>query len=453
MKNFSTIIDSYKDDMIKMLCELVSFPSVKADPAGTMPFGKAIDDCLRYTLGRAEEFGLKAEYIDGYAGHADIGSGEKTMGILVHLDVVPAGGGWDTDPFTATIKDGTIFGRGANDNKVASVATLFAIKACREMGVDFKKKVRVIFGCDEESGWADIDYYKTKHKMPDFGYSPDGAFPVVNAEKGVVHLELMIPLGGDDKKILSLTGGERANVVLEKTEALVDGSIAPSTESNIIAEKKGGATLITATGLAAHGSRPELGVNAGVMLMKVLRDSGLSGNVINLVCDCIGGKTDGAGFGVNFKDEPSGELTLNLGILEKQGDSVRAVLDIRCPVTYDCIDVSRIITDKAAKYGATVRKIHEHRPIYLPEDHPLIKTLLEQYTKVTGLPGYVISMGGGTYARTMDNAVAFGCDFPDADDDHGIHKQNEYVSINDMMRACKVFANVIAAVQDIDIPT
>ncbi len=455
MKDFSSLIDSYRDDMIEMLCDLVRFPSVEGAPLEGMPFGKAIDDCLRYALKRAGQIGLKTEYVDGYAGHADIGKGEKTMGILVHLDVVPPGDGWDSDPFGPVVKDGKIFGRGSNDNKVAAVSTLFAIKACLDAGVEFKKKVRVIFGCDEESGWTDIDYYKTKFKMPDFGYSPDASFPVINAEKGVVHLELLIPMDGDDKKIIALTGGERANVVLERSRALINGvqNIDISGFDATIEEKNGN-TLIVSNGLAAHGSTPELGINAGAKLMELLRKNGFKGNAIDLICDCVGESTDGEAFGVKMSDEPSGSLTLNLGILEKveSSEKIRAVLDIRHPVTRTGQEIISAITEKAARYGASVTPGHGHLPLYLPKDHFLIKLLMEQYEKATGLPGYAMSTGGGTYARTMENCVAFGGNFPDRPDDYGIHKQNEYVLIEDMLRACKVYAHVIAAVQDVEIP-
>ena len=449
---FSSIIDSYKDDMISMLCDLVSFPSVQAAPEDGMPFGKAVDDCLRYALDQAAKIGMNTEYVDGYAGHADIGSGEKTMGILVHLDVVPAGEGWDTDPFTPVIKDGKIFGRGANDNKVASVASLFAIKACLEAGVDFKKKLRVIFGCNEESGWEDIAYYKTKFEMPDFGISPDASFPVINAEKGILHFEITIPMTDDDKKILELSGGERGNVVLAQTKTLLEGSPALDISGfDAQASIENGNTLLTVSGQAAHGSRPDLGINAGAKLVQLLRKNGFSGNAIDFLCDCIGEKTDGSGFDVQFSDEVSGALTLSLGILEKAGDSIRAVIDVRHPVTCTHEDVIEIIDEKCELYGAKLKVIHEHPSLYMQADHPLIKTLLEQYTKTTGQPGYTVSIGGGTYARAMNNAVAFGCNFSDLGDDHGVHMQNEHTKIDDMVKACKVFANVIAAVQDADI--
>ncbi|MGI5899389.1 MAG: Sapep family Mn(2+)-dependent dipeptidase [Christensenellales bacterium] len=463
MKNisiFSDIIGSYKNDMIEMLCDLIRFPSVEAPPLDGMPFGKAIDDCLRYALKRAAQIGLKTEYVDGYAGHADIGGGkndEKTMGILVHLDVVPPGDGWDSDPFEPVVKDGRIYGRGSNDNKVAAVSTLFAIKACLDAGVEFKKKVRVIFGCDEESGWADIDYYKTKFNMPDFGYSPDASFPVINAEKGVVHLELLIPMKGDDEKIIGLTGGERANVVLERSKALISGLHKIDLSGfNATIEEKNGDTLVVSNGLAAHGSTPELGINAGAKLMLLLRKNGFKGNAIDLICDCVGESVDGEAFGVKMSDEASGSLTLNLGILELTGDGderkIRAVLDIRHPVTRTSQEVISAISEKAARYGASVKPGHGHLPLYLPKDHFLVKLLIEQYEKATGLPGYAMSTGGGTYARTMNNAVAFGGNFPDRPDDYGIHKQNEYVLIEDMLRACNVYANVIAAIQDVKIP-
>ncbi len=440
--------------MAAMLCELVRFPSVEGPPEmdGAMPFGKAIDDCLRYTLEKSKEFGLTPEYVDGYAGHADIGEGDKTIGILVHLDVVPAGDGWAGDPFEPVIKDGRLYGRGANDNKAAVVTTLFALKALQELGTEFTKRVRVIFGCDEESGWADIAYYKTKHRMPDFGYSPDAGFPVINAEKGILHLELMIPGGGDDDKLLALSGGERANVVLAGVEAGLPLDVPLDlTGFDISRREEGDRQILISKGKAAHGAKPELGINAGVRLMQMLRKSGLSGNAIDLICECIGDNTDGAGFGVDFADEESGKLSLNLGILERKGGAIRAVLDIRYPVTVSRETVLSAIEEKAAKYSATVKPLSQQRALYLPKEHFLVKTLLSEYEKATGLPGYTIAIGGGTYARALDNAVAFGGDFPDSDDTDTAHQPNEFVTIDNLVRACKVYAGAIAALLRLEV--
>lgn len=446
-------VEKYRSEMTDELCKLIRFPSVKAPASGGAPFGKPVDDCLRYALSLAERLGFDTEYVDGYAGQADFGSGERTMGILVHLDVVPEGKGWSVPPYAGILQDGRIYGRGATDNKGALVASLYAIRACADLGLNFKKRVRVIMGCDEESGWDDIKYYKTKHRMPDFGFSPDANFPVINAEKGIFHLELAIPATGDDALIEALSGGERPNVVCPECDAVLRGQRPLKLDGfDITAEYRDGKTYLHSAGLAAHGSTPEQGVNAATRLMQCLRANGMGGSMIDLVCDCIGDKLDGSGFDVGFSDEPSGALSLNLGVLEKTDSGFRAVIDIRYPVTCSREEVEAPLAAKAAGYGAELSVMDWKRPLYVPQDHPLVKTLLAAYTEATGEPGYTLSMGGGTYARALDNAVAFGGSFPgQSEEKHGVHKQDEYADVDELVSAAKVYATVVARIQDVDI--
>ena len=160
MDTIDTLIESYRDDMVAALQELVRIPSVRGEPQPGAPFGPGPAACLHKALEMAEDFGLKTTNVDNYAGHAELGQGEQTMGVLVHLDVVPVGENWTMPPFEAIVKDGRIWGRGACDNKAACVETFFALKALLAVGTQWKKKVRIIFGCDEESRWEDMKYYK-----------------------------------------------------------------------------------------------------------------------------------------------------------------------------------------------------------------------------------------------------------------------------------------------------
>ncbi len=453
MRNIDAIVESYQDEMVELLCKLVKIPSVKADPLPGMPFGKDVADCLAETLKAYEQNGFAVTNCDNYAGHADIGAGEKTMGVLCHLDVVPVGEGWNFPPFEGAVRDGKIYGRGASDNKVASVATLYAIKACLDAGVQLTKKIRVIFGCDEESGWDDIKYYKTKYAMPDFGYVPDASFPLINAEKGIFHFEVAIPETGDDVKVLSFEGGERPNVVCDKATALIAGHPALDLAGlPVVAEIEGENTRLTATGLAAHGSTPQIGINAATRLMQALAKNGWKGAGIDLITTAIADSFDGSAFNAGFKDDASGSLSLNLGAVKKENGVLTCVIDIRYPVTLAYDTLLSALTARAAEFGASISVMDHKNPLYMPEDHPLIKTLLEVYHDVTGFDAYTMQMGGGTYARAMQNAVAFGPTFPDQEGiDHGVHKQNEFVGIDELMRATKLYAHVIAEIQNREI--
>ncbi len=110
----------------------------------------------------AESYGLKAKNVDYYAAHAEIGEGEGNAVVMAHLDVVPAGEGWSTDPFTMVIKDGKAYGRGVTDNKGAAIVALHCLRALKDAGVKGNRKLRVIFGSGEEVGMADMGHYFSK---------------------------------------------------------------------------------------------------------------------------------------------------------------------------------------------------------------------------------------------------------------------------------------------------
>ena len=180
------------------------------------PFGDKVDEALKSTLALAEKLGFQVKNVDGYAGHAEFGEGDETMGILGHLDVVPEGSGWTYPPYEARVVDGKLYGRGASDNKGPLIGALYAMKAVMESGRKMKRKVRIIFGTDEESGWEDMEYYFKKEPMPDFGVSPDADYPIINVEKGIATFKLKKKFASDDcsaVKIKSISSGHRPNMV------------------------------------------------------------------------------------------------------------------------------------------------------------------------------------------------------------------------------------------------
>ena len=137
---------------------------------------------------------IKPRNIDNYAGDFEFGQGDEVLGIFAHLDVVPAGSGWDTDPYEPVIKDGKLYARGSSDDKGPTMACYYALKIIKELELPVSKRVRFIVGTDEESGWGDMDYYFAHNglKDPDFGFSPDAEFPIINGEKGNITTYLSI---------------------------------------------------------------------------------------------------------------------------------------------------------------------------------------------------------------------------------------------------------------------
>jgi succinyl-diaminopimelate desuccinylase len=186
-------VDALKNDLIKSIYAITAVPSVKSSATRLYPFGENIAAALDKALAIAASLGFKTYnggYYYGFAEAAAENNEERDyIGIFGHLDVVAAGKGWQTDPFSPVMKNNTIYARGVLDNKAPLFAALYALKALVNAGVTFKKPVRIVFGCDEESGFADMEYYLKHEEPPLCGFTPDCKYPVVYAERGRLKLQ------------------------------------------------------------------------------------------------------------------------------------------------------------------------------------------------------------------------------------------------------------------------
>ena len=451
----------HKDDLIADLQALVAIPSKKEEGAPGYPFGKPCADALKYVLDLCEELGFKTKNLDNYCGWAQIGEGEKLIGILCHLDVVPAGDGWDTPPFEAVIKDDELFGRGAIDDKGPAISAIYALYAVKNELKSIPCRVRLIFGCDEESGWACMDRYAKSEEIPSMAFTPDAEYPVIITEKGIAQFEITGSLAEGNYQ-LYIQGGLRANMVPDKAKATIIGDIDALEKQiadykktdNISLYKKDENTLvIESLGVGAHGSTPEKGKNAFFELFKFIDTLNLKGsqgkfvkNMLNIFVD----KTNGTGANLCLNDEVSGALSLNLGMCfigkndiydNMLDDSLKIVIDIRYPVSYSINDISsRLQSALPDSWECDV--LHHQAPHHVDKDSKLVKTLMEVYKKYTNRDDEPLAIGGGTYARTLPHkAVAFGVQFPDKPDK--AHQPNESVSLTDLKTSTKMFACAI----------
>ncbi len=457
------IVASYKDELIANIQKWVSVPSVKAEPSGeNAPFGAATRRMLDMALEDAKSFGFEVRDIDGYAGDVSFGSGPETMGMLAHLDVVPAGDGWTHAPWGGEVDNGRIYGRGTTDDKGPALCALYAMRAVKEAGIPMKDGVRLILGCDEETGMSDLRHYAEKMEMPDYGFSPDAEFPVINIEKGGMNVLISKVTGGEDHAsipVYSLYAGERPNVVPAEAKAVIGlGAMRLQDLADRLAdieaahegfrltcdEIPGNRAEIVAIGVNAHGAMPHLGVNAAGMLLIALKELGAGGGsreAIAMLADVIGMETTGEKLGIACADELSGALTCNLGILRYDGNEISVHLDCRYPICGDEVAMLGSAVKAVAPAGLSVRLIGSHEPLYVPADHKIVKGLLKVYHEVTGLEAYTIAIGGGTYSRMMPNTVAFGVCFPG--DMDLCHVADEYIDIEKMMLGVKIFAHAI----------
>lgn len=426
------IVDFYRDKLIKSTQELVSIPSVKGEPLEGKPFGEEVNRALEYVLDLGEKLGFLVGNVDGYAGFIEFGQGSETFAILAHLDVVPEGSGWTYPPYGGEIHNDRIYGRGAIDDKGPALAALYAMKAVMESEVLVNKKVRLILGTDEESGWADMDYYFKNQPMPDFGVTPDASYPVIYAEKGILHIELYKEFNDHNEKkssILTIKGGSRANMVPDLCTCELKGK-----------------EPLTFEGVSAHGSNPSEGINAVIKALRVVEEKGLGDNSLDgFVLDIlrfIGEDTTGEKLGINYSDEVSGDLTLNLGVLDINAERGKATIDIRYPVKYTQEEILGKIEESLEGTGINIRVVHGQKPLYIPKDHFLVKTLTRVFKEQTGQELEPLAIGGGTYARALDTGVAFGAGFPGKE---GLaHQKDEYIEIEDLVLNAKIYAHAIA---------
>ncbi|TGE36994.1 dipeptidase PepV [Desulfosporosinus fructosivorans] len=451
-------IDSMKEDLIAAIQACIQIKSVKDDEHGApgAPFGPGIKEALEWTLGLGEQFGFTVKNVEGYAGHIEMGTGDL-LGILGHIDVVPEGDGWSVPPYSGAIKDGKIYGRGALDDKGPSLTALFAMKAIKDANIPLNMRVRLILGTDEESGWADMDYYLKKEEVPKIGFAPDAEFPVIHAEKGILHLELSKSQAKSFPHLVRVQGGERANVVPDVCEVSVKGIAGGIITNKLkdfsfpegVSAELGSVAIenemkLIFRGVGAHGSLPQNGKNAVLYALQFLQTLPLSSeelHMLNFILTHPGNGFYGEGFGIALSDEPSGKLSLNLGILELTADNVRFVIDIRYPVTFKRDDIFLPIEKIAQSENFSLKIISQQDAHHVPKDSALVQSLLKAYADVTGLEPFAFAIGGGTYAKALPQGVAFGPVFPGEPD--GIHCPDEYISIENLLITTKVYAQAI----------
>ncbi|MHB8962105.1 MAG: Sapep family Mn(2+)-dependent dipeptidase, partial [Saccharofermentanales bacterium] len=426
-------------DLLDSLAGIIAIPSVKDTPSEDAPFGKATLDALDYMLALGRKMGFKTRNLDGYAGYIEFGDGLREVAALCHLDIVPPGDGWTSDPYKLTIKDGRAVGRGVIDDKGPAIACLYAMKSLRDSGFRPNSRIRLILGLDEESGCECMTHYRDHEPVPDIGFTPDAKFPVIYAEKGILHVTISgIPVyprpSGLPTAGFEVSGGDKANMV----PSVCRYSMLPDSE---VASVPLDCTTKVVTGRSSHASLPHLGENAISKAMgeiAVILDSrGASNPLSEFYFKNIGFDTDGSRFGIAYTDEKSGSLTCNAGLLSFDGRSASLTLDIRYPVTADKSWIMDTLLSRAAEYGLVIHEDSGMDPLYREPDSSFVTTLLQVYKDETASEALPIAIGGGTYARRMPNIIAFG---PVADPAHDVaHQADEYFRLDDLYLCVRIY--------------
>ena len=437
MKNW---IEQTLPAQIEDLKAIVRIPSVsRGDPAEPgKPFGKTVYEALQATLAIARRLGLKAWDVDGYCGVVEYGEGEEVLGILAHLDVVPEGEGWSVPPYSATEKDGRIIGRGTLDDKSPALSAIYALAAAKECGLTMRRRVRVILGCDEEIGSLGVEHYLKVEGQPTLAFTPDAEYPVVNSEMGIMHTtyEKHYP------SQLRIDCGTAANVIPGVIRAELPTKAVPVHAPEGYTVTYDG-NRITVEGRGGHASMPEFAKNALQALMKILTVQPLpeaDKETVRALYALWQFDMHGESLGVDVTDE-SGRTTYQPDVIRFDENGVRFIADCRHPFTAKAED---LLAKWDAAYGKAgfARTDTVIKPgHFIPADSELVSTLMNIYNELNHSDSKPLSMGGGTYAREMDNAVAFG--IVREGEESMCHMPDESISIEDVRFNTNVMAEAI----------
>lgn len=445
-------IEEHTEEMIADLRTLLRCESVKSAPLPMAPFGLGVRAAFDRVLEFGERYGFRAKDYEGYALHLELGEGEEIVATLSHVDVVPPGNGWSVPPFEGVLRDGYLYARGAQDDKGPTVAVIYAARAIRDLGLPVRKRIRLIVGGDEESGWECMQYYfRHEPERPCCGFTPDGGWPLIYAEKGIVNLQLEKAVAGskDMPYIAWARGGERANMVPDLAEAFVEaqGKQVDAIQSalagleNIVTTSEEDGVLVVAHGKSAHGSSPGEGINAVATLLDALHRLDLREK--NGWLDTVrewANSLDGSALGIAHNDQVSGATTTNLGVFEYDGSRVKCTVNVRYPVTWTLDALLDRLRTTIEPTGFSLASHFGIAPLYVPLETPFLQTILRVYREETGDHKPPQTMGGGTYARATQNIVAIGTGF---EGDGTAHEPDERIAVSSLQKITLIYARIL----------
>lgn len=429
-----------KDNMIDELMKFVSINSVHDESTVKegAPFGEGVKKALDYVAELGERYGFEVDKCDGYCTELTIGEGEKMIGIFAHADVVPATGDWDVGPFEPYILDGNVYGRGTSDDKGPFIAAFYAVLALQQEGLLKGYKVRFVVGGNEELGSRCLDYYfkVLKKPAPTYGFTPDSDFPLIYGEKGINDFFPEMPI--EIPHVKSIKGGAATNAVCDKVDIELDDvtALEEHCKSHGITYSVDG-NVLSILGESAHGSTPELGINAAVITMAVLGEFYGIGKLRRLGVGLR--DTSGENWDAFCETKLLGKTTYCVGLISYQNDLLKFSVNFRYPDGVNAVEYK----DKFDAYFGTVSTMGEESKLLLIDPKSkLVKTLMKAYKSEThDYFGKPFTIGGGTYAKHCENTVAFGALFPGRES--VMHQPNEYMPVEDILKASQIYAKAI----------
>lgn len=448
-------LQDHLDDMIATTAALVKHNGVvETAPTDGTPYGKAVADCLDEALRIADGFGMKTKNFGHYAGTVELQDGTPKLGILAHLDVVPApADGWTSPPFELTVRNGKMYGRGTADDKGPAVAVLYAMRGIKELGLPLRSNVRLILGCAEEVGGDDMEQYQKHEAFPPLLFTPDADFPIINIEKGRLPSAITAAMpqttGAHIAHILSGTVINAVPAVAEATLIGYNGNEVLQAAGELSLEgvhftacsKDDSTILLTCHGVPAHAAFPEGGRNALTALLAVLAKLPGDHEPVRALSRLFPyGDNEGIANGMATADEVSGKLTMVLSMCELANGTLTAKADCRFPVSHTAAEMTAKFTGILQNAGFAV-SCNGVEPHYVESDSEIVQTLLSVYEDHTGEPGRCIAIGGGTYVHDTENGVAFGPNFEG--EELCLHGIDENMPLDSFLKSAQMYGDAI----------
>lgn len=460
-------IDDHKDEMISQIREIVAVKSVEGESKPGAPFGEGPKAALDKFIEICQRHNFETGVFEDQVGWADWGDPQaEYVGILAHVDVVPEGEGWSCDPYEGKIENGMLYGRGVADDKGPAICSLFAMKALRECGVKLARRVRLMVGTNEETGSAAVHHYvESGMPLPVCGFTPDADFPLINGEKGMVSLKLALPFSakGQTFYVTDLKAGMASNAVPAKASCVVhcDEDRAKKVERALLDwvpargielthKKEGDGFSLSVKGISCHAMHPQKGASALaelVAFLRLLELDGEQGVALQKLDDSGLDQAYGQSLGIAVYDHITGFSSMCVGLMNQVGEKIEFTWNYRYPVTMNPEEMNTRVVKAAEDRGFEILEKGFTRPLYIPEDDPLVVKLMKAYKDETGRDERPFAIGGGTYAKAMKNMVAFGLCFPE--EKQHIHEVDERWEIDRIILSTKILAAAIAELGEV----
>ena len=445
----------YHEEMVKELQKIIQIKTVLDTPVENGPFGLGNKQCLEYVLHLCQRLGFKTKNLDGYCGYAEVGEGKEIFGIIVHLDVVPEGEGWDYPPYEGRIVNDRMYGRGTWDDKGPAMVSIYAIKALMDAGFKFNKRVRIIFGCNEETGSLCVEHYIKTEGQITYGYTPDADFPVIYGEKAINNLTIQGKESNQgDLQLVSIHAGEAFNAVISKANFVLKDlnnvnatieqlkKILQELDIEYIIDSHDTTILLTVIGKAAHGSLPMLGKNAASYGIFALNKLGINNSFIQWYAKYIALEYNGKSLNCYAQDE-YGDIAVNVGIVKYEKDQSFVGMNCRLPFNTDSNKVLNAMKETLKDENVSVKLEYDSKGFLMDKNGPMIQAMMKAYQQVTkDYETQPMCIAGGTYARHFHNCVGFGASLPFSPEEN-IHSANERIQLKNLDILLEIYVEAI----------